>query len=192
VCSNLMTLQNIIEIRDSAYQAWLDAEPESALEGQHECLYDAAYQAYSDAFDFLLKHPEIPREWSLRCDGVEVETIESPAGLPLRDAMHQVDVGCYDTSTGPVWVDVYARCEATGETERVTIQVDQDEPVCSDEHDHEWVDAGVQGHGGGVLITEQCQHCGAKKVTDTWDQRPDTGEQGFTTVRYPQQYDECG
>jgi hypothetical protein len=27
---------------------------------------------------------------------------------------------------------------------------------------------GVFGHGGGVIMTEYCRHCGARRVVDTW------------------------
>jgi len=43
---------------------------------------------------------------------------------------------------------------------------------------------GVQGHGGGVVIREVCQHCGVYRITDTWAQDPATGEQGLESIRY--------
>lgn len=32
---------------------------------------------------------------------------------------------------------------------------------------------GVRGNGGGIIMTEVCQHCGLYRVTDTWDQSLD-------------------
>jgi len=43
---------------------------------------------------------------------------------------------------------------------------------------------GIQGHGGGVVIREVCQHCGVYRITDTWAQDPATGEQGLESIRY--------
>ena len=45
-------------------------------------------------------------------------------------------------------------------------------------------DPGVHGHGGGVLITEVCRHCGCKRTTDTWAQNPETGVDGLRSVSY--------
>jgi hypothetical protein len=72
--------------------------------------------------------------------------------------------------------------------------VDPEEPDCS-AADHDWcspievvggIDSnpGVWGHGGGVKITEVCRHCGGYRITDTWAQRQDTGEQGLESVEY--------
>jgi hypothetical protein len=67
---------------------------------------------------------------------------------------------------------------------------DPSEPECEgDEHD--WTDTGdVQAHGGGVTYNECCPHCAWVRSTDTWAQRPDTGEQGLTSVSYTREEDE--
>jgi hypothetical protein len=77
-----------------------------------------------------------------------------------------------------------------------TIAIDPDEPECIDEYtEHDWEsphellgglkeNPGVQGHGGGVVITEVCAHCGMYRDTDTWAQNPENGEQGLTSVEY--------
>lgn len=81
------------------------------------------------------------------------------------------------------------------DTEHHTITVEPDEPDCADDEAHEWCsphsvlggcteNPGVQGHGGGVIITEICRHCGTYRVTDTWDHDPSTWEQGLTSVEY--------
>lgn len=84
--------------------------------------------------------------------------------------------------------------EVEVDREHYTIALDPDEPECIEaEHDwrtpHEIVggcseNPGVWGHGGGVTIHEICRHCGLQRHTDTWAQRPDTGEQGLRSVRY--------
>lgn len=88
------------------------------------------------------------------------------------------------------------------------IPMPMDHPASYDEHipvpdcvsgsGHDWqrphqvvggleANPGVRGHGGGVVITEVCAHCGIFKVTDTWASDPATGEQGVwkVTYRYP-------
>lgn len=35
-----------------------------------------------------------------------------------------------------------------------------------------------------MVIVETCAHCGVRKVTDTWAQDRETGEQGLTSVSY--------
>jgi len=94
------------------------------------------------------------------------------------------------------WVDVWAwrrayALDEDGEVvtlaldrERHTIELPPDEPECSEGRAHEWHERGVRGHGGGVIITEVCAHCGRYRIIDTWAQRPDTGEQGLESVEY--------
>jgi hypothetical protein len=110
--------------------------------------------------------------------------------------------GDWDTSTGTVYVDVWVLEDGEGgEEDRVTVAIHQDEPGCTAGGDHDWrsphwlvggieSNPGVQGSGGGVLITEACLRCGCRRTTDTWAQRRDTGEQGLTEVTYqPGHYD---
>jgi len=85
--------------------------------------------------------------------------------------------------------------------ERYTIKTDPDEPECADGCEHDWrsplsvvggiaENPGVWGHGGGVVMTEVCRHCGCYRVTDTWAQRMDTGEQGLRSTKYREADDE--
>lgn len=75
-----------------------------------------------------------------------------------------------------------------------TVRFDPPEPPCK-KAEHDWKaplkvvgglaeNPGVFGNGGGVLIKEVCAHCGRYRYTDTWYQRPDTGEQGLDAVYY--------
>jgi len=79
-----------------------------------------------------------------------------------------------------------------GEVE-ITVTLQPEEPDCERE-DHDWKSPhsvlggmeespGVQGHGGGVVISEVCAHCGIYRVTDTWAQ-DSCGRQGLTSVSY--------
>ena len=134
------------------------------------------------------------------CDDGNAE-IEIEAESAEEAAQEYVDGGDWGDRSETCWIDVYVTPvgddgEAiTDERERITITLDAEEPECEDGQEHDWRspysllggvkgDPGVWGHGGGVLIKEVCAHCGRYKVTDTWAQRPDTGEQGLDSVEY--------
>lgn len=90
------------------------------------------------------------------------------------------------------------------ESHRVKVAIDPEEPVCDGgEHggEHEWrspieivggiaENPGVWGHGGGVIVHEVCRRCGWKRISDSWAQDPDTGEQGLNSVRYEEPDDD--
>ena len=66
-----------------------------------------------------------------------------------------------------------------------TLVTEPPAPKCkSDEGEHRFVEYSVVGNGGGVIIRDECKYCKVRKVTDTWAQKPDSGEQGYTTVTY--------
>lgn len=75
------------------------------------------------------------------------------------------------------------------------IEIEPEQPGCVEGEEHDWQspyeilggskeNPGVWGHGAGVFIHEVCMRCGCERVTDTWAQDPDTGEQGLCSVRY--------
>ncbi len=74
-------------------------------------------------------------------------------------------------------------CESVP-SETLTITIEPDEPQCSHDDGHVWEETGVRGNGGGVICTDICAHCGTRRVTDTWAQRRDTGEQGLASTKY--------
>lgn len=95
---------------------------------------------------------------------------------------------------GTTWVTVTVTDE-DGDDSSYTITVDPDEPPCVDGEAHDWQsplevvggideNPGVWGHGGGVIMTEVCRHCGRYQVIDTWAQNPEGGEQGLTSTVY--------
>lgn len=123
--------------------------------------------------------------------------VAGDAATALAEAVSNVDRSNYSEATGTIWIDVSVRCVETDETESETVTLDEDEPECS-EPEHDWQQShalfggitgnpGCWGHGGGVIISEVCPHCGCKRVTDTWAQRPDTGEQGLRSVSYEEE-----
>jgi hypothetical protein len=99
-------------------------------------------------------------------------------------------------SAGSTWWETVTISLADG-TEYDTLEVAHEptEPPCADDHEHDWSaphwllgglkeNPGVVGHGGGVLCSEVCGHCGCLRVTDTWAQDRQTGRQGLTSVAY--------
>jgi len=67
--------------------------------------------------------------------------------------------------------------------EWLTVAIHPPEPECS-EAEHSWAAVQVIVHGSGVVATEECCHCGATCITDTWAYDPLTGEQGLRSERY--------
>ncbi|WP_051246191.1 hypothetical protein [Thioalkalivibrio sp. ALE19] len=74
----------------------------------------------------------------------------------------------------------------------VEVAIHPEEPECT-ESEHDWQsphdllggleeNPGVWGKGGGVVVTEVCRHCGAYRITDTWDQSQ--GPEPVETIQY--------
>ena len=124
-------------------------------------------------------------------------TIE--AETPLAAAQEYVSGGNWDDITRTVWFMICvtvldADGAPVGEGEWLDVSLDPPEPPCAEGHGHEWEspfsvlggvreNPGVQGHGGGVVITTVCRHCGKYQVVDTWAQ-DDSGRQGLTETSY--------
>jgi hypothetical protein len=125
--------------------------------------------------------------------------VHYPDATSAREAARQyVDDGDWGESDTTMWVHVHV-WPAGGDaddSERIRIEIEPDEPACeSDEGEHDWQNPielvggirenpGVFGHGGGVKIHEVCVRCGAFRVTNTWAQDPETGEQGLESITY--------
>lgn len=198
-------LASAIAAAAAAEQAWLDDETDasdgcSVAHGtacQHPTVLTMrAADAAVDAARQALRDSDEPRAWGLTEDDQHLyDTVMAPsAEAALAIARANVSEGNYDFHS-TLWVDVRVTCEATEEEATDTVQLQQQRaPFCKPRHKHSWSpdkekggldeNPGVFGHGGGVLIYEVCSHCGMRKCTDTWAQRPDTGEEGFTTVTY--------
>lgn len=133
--------------------------------------------------------------------------IDMDADSPREAAQEYVDGGEWGEITETSWITVYVWRNGyvldpdADEVERIqidrdshTIVIEPDEPECTAD-DHDWQspysvlgglkeNPGVWGKGGGVVITEVCSHCGMYRVTDSWAQRRDTGEQGLESIEY--------
>ncbi len=158
---------------------------------------DEAVDVARAALVEALTDSDEPRTWRLIEDGQHYDTIEaSSADEALAIARGNVDASNYESEAlTTMWIDVEVRCEETDEHARATVTCEPDEPECPHHTKHDWQspheilggleeNPGVWGHGGGVVITEVCMHCGCSRVTDTWAQRTDTGEQGLESVTY--------
>ncbi len=182
---------------DLAQQA-LDVIPEPSDDCAEGYRVSAAEDCLREA-QLALVGSSCPRQWELREGGYAYDTItaNSPEEA-LGVARGNVARSNYPDCEGTVWIDVRVRCEETGESDSDSVTLEPDAPYCADDHEHDWCsphalvggleeNPGVHGHGGGVIITEVCRHCGCKRVTDTWAQNPVTGEQGLRSVSYEEE-----
>ena len=133
-------------------------------------------------------------DWCQQC-GDDYETREAAQAAINADPTAQPDE--YGNRCYPEIVE-----EETEPDDRDShrIAIEPEEPEC-EEGEHEWVsplsvvggiaeNPGCWGHGGGVIYTEVCLHCGAYRETDTWAQDRETGEQGLRSVTYRDADDE--
>lgn len=109
------------------------------------------------------------------------------AALPDADGDHRITL-----TAGATWpTEIDDKATAAGMTRHTATL----EPAQPDECSGDWEsplevvagcreNPGVYGSGGGVIITEVDPVSGWYRVTDTWAQRPDTGEQGLRSVEY--------
>lgn len=67
------------------------------------------------------------------------------------------------------------------EVQGLSVRIEPTPPPCTRPR-HRWEDEHVVGHGGGVLITDQCRWCGWRRQLDTWGQV--RGQQGITLHRF--------
>jgi hypothetical protein len=112
---------------------------------------------------------------------IEVETLAEAKAAAVEWAR---DGWQCEPEEGTFWVTVRIQDSAGVEQGSVKVAIEPEEPDCTAEDGHDWIDQGVQGHGGGVISTDRCAHCAAKWITDTWAQDRVTGEQGLTATRY--------
>jgi hypothetical protein len=173
-------LDGITEPADDCAEGWAVSEAEDRLRDAQLALVGS----------------DCPRKWALREEGFEYDTITAEsAEEALGIARDNCDRANYSESTGTLYIDVRVSCEETGEDASETVTLEAPEPDCEIGETHNWQsphclvggleeNPGVHGHGGGVVITEVCLHCGCKRVRDTWAQNPTNGQQGLESVEY--------
>lgn len=124
-------------------------------------------------------------EYRLR-DQDGCELIEADDLAEAREtAIEWVLGGEWDPRASTYWVTVWIEEASSGEVvDSVKVPIEPPEPVCSEAGGHDWAEAGVQGHGGGVRSFDECRHCACRRITNTWATDPATGEQGLTSVGY--------
>lgn len=166
-----MTTTTTIEITEATTDEELD-EIRDRLETERDALRDADRR-------YVLIADEGGSEVVLADD-------DDAAVDALGEWLMEGDYGVVDHT---IWVDGRVKREWGDWEEQITIQIDPDEPACEEGHEHSWQESGPYSHGGGVIYRDRCRHCGVVRVTDTWAQRPDTGEQGLRSVRY-ERYDD--
>lgn len=183
---------------EAAEEAWFaypaDEEDEHVL--AYSSSADDAVEYARTALRDALVDSDLPRSWSAteETGSVTKDLGELTIVAARETARAWASDGNYDTSEGTVFQTYRIRCEETGEDESVQIELQPEEPSCTDV-EHDWQspielvggiaeNPGVWGHGGGVVIHEVCMHCGCERVTDTWAQDRATGRQGLESVRY--------
>ena len=131
---------------------------------------------------------EIPRRWRVTSSNTHEYYDEQPSPTDIWDWVTPGETTARYRCTV---IDTWTAEESTEEhTEEPT------PPECLDTADsHEWAspieivggikeNPGVHGKGGGVVIHEVCQRCGAHRHTDTWATDRETGEEGVRSLSY--------
>jgi len=129
-------------------------------------------------------------------DGYETDCVVAKSDdEALHNVLMDFDEEVYRAET-TVWVRIIVRNEEDPDEELSDyVTVYPSEPDCVEYHEHDWQspysvvggcreNPGVYGHGGGVIITTVCRHCGKYMVEDSWAQDPETGQQGLDTIAY--------
>ncbi len=136
----------------------------------------------------------IPEQPWIACDGCG-DPLEGEQGQDAdslaREYVHGVEWGDDDRSL-MIEVETYhLGVDEAGDVVKIdsrwhSIERPAAEPSCSSEEGHDWKSAGAIGraapYGTGVVTTETCSRCGARRITDT-GAHTDSGKE-FTQVRY--------
>jgi hypothetical protein len=189
------------ESLEKAQEAYDSCECEDTQNCEHSRAVDNANKACDEARENYLESDE-ERTWEIREAGnswghtyeavtVDEALSEAAGNMNYSDYVSSCD---NDVNRGTIFCTIYAYCEETGEEGSTTVALEPEEPEC-EKTNHDWQspydllggleeNPGVWGKGGGVIIREVCMHCGCERVTDTWAQNPETGEQGLKSVSY--------
>jgi len=157
--------------------------------------WDADQLLVGDEIETMTIIPRPMPRYVLLEEGCDYVTVEAPdADTALREARDNVDADNYDIPQ-TIWVSIAVRnVDDPDDTAESRVRLDPEEPKCVSGLDHDWCspeflggcceNPGVFGHGGGAVIHRVCKHCGIYRVTDTWAQDRETGEEGLRSVEY--------
>jgi len=181
-----------LDLKDAAAALGLDGDCLTLLATGRVCVMEQGWCAAAGNAEVHYPHADSGRE------AAEEYVSDGDWGDPEAGTSW---VGVSVWRQGQVADDDGALEEVRVDYESHTITIEPEEPSCRAGHDHEWCspyevlgglreNPGCWGHGGGVIVREVCRHCGVYRVTDTWAQDPDTGEQGLTGVSYEEADDD--
>lgn len=124
------------------------------------------------------------RSWTIDLDGDGQETYTEMSRAEAVAAYLETAALDHDEATYWVRLRVWPTSDpGAAVTERHAVH--PDEPDCAEGQEHEWRDHGRDKvHGAGMIFHARCRYCGAVRITDTYAQDRETGEQGLTSVRY--------
>lgn len=185
----------------------LDLDPDAVAAELGLGLVSVSWPDWTRRWDWASERAVVLPGWKADDGNCPVDYPDAESGEEA--AAEYVESGDWGERDQTDWVDICAWQEAlllvregddyALDVVRVnddehTVTLEPDEPECTGE-DHDWqsphdlvgglrCNPGVRGSGGGVVIHEVCVVCGCARITDTWAQRRDTGEQGLTSVRY--------
>ena len=128
-------------------------------------------------------------------DNGDCETHYPDAESGLEAAQDYVSGGDWGECTKTFWVNVRIwrteqsiedgeLVEERIEEETHKIEIEPEEPECTELENHDWKSSGVYGHGGGVCEKEICRHCGTYRILDSWAQDQSDGTQGLRSIEY--------
>lgn len=136
--------------------------------------------------DWLRADAGMHKTYKIIEDGHEFAQIEALDADDALDKVDRLDASDYGDPTATIWIHQTAvNVFDADDCETMRCAIDPTEPACADGHTHEWADHGpVRGHGGGMMYSVRCPHCGTTKTVDTWAQDPSDGTQGLTSIAY--------
>ena len=111
----------------------------------------------------------------------------SDATCAMHAAEQYVDDGDWEPCTKTWWAHVRVWQQIDGaeyDAHTLRVQIEPEEPECSEPSGHEWVSGYVRGSGGGVSHDSTCEECGIVRRHDTWAMDPCDGSQGHFSVEY--------
>lgn len=136
---------------------------------------------------YYARGEDIEGHEDLGVDGVLADSITSEVEA-RRAVARMLQDGEWDTSED--YVVLHATIlsgespDEAVEAGYVRLVLDQDEPDCRRDQEHEWIAGGPRSHGGSVWYRDRCGRCGTVRVTDAWAQDPETGDEGLRAVYY--------